>query len=178
MHKKVYRKFEKICSKFEIRGCVLEVGAMPEESSLLNMPCLKHASEKIGINLEGPYQYKDFPIIKGNANSMGCFNDGQFDAVLCNSVLEHDKYFWKTVSEIKRVTRKDGLIVIGAPGFTESHTLPLSVATAVLAVHNFPGDYYRFSPQAFKEIIFDGLKDVRIFSVMSVPRIIGCGIKP
>ena len=142
------------------------------------MSCLKHTTEKIGVSLEGPYQYKDFSIIKGNANSMNFFSDGKFDAVLCNSVLEHDKYFWKTVSEIKRVTRTGGLIVIGAPGFTESHTVPLSVAAVVLAVHNFPGDYYRFSPQAFKEVIFSGLKDVRIFSVMSVPRIIGYGIKP
>ena len=178
MHREVYRKFEKICSKLSIRGCVLEVGAIPAELSLLNMPCLKHASKKIGINLEGPYQYRDFSIIKGNANSMDCFSDGQFDAVLCNSVLEHDKYFWKTVSEIKRVTGTGGLIVIGAPGFTQSHVVPSSGAAAVLAVHNFPGDYYRFSQQAFKEVIFDGLKDVRIFSVMSVPRILGCGIKP
>ncbi|MFH2069027.1 MAG: methyltransferase domain-containing protein [Candidatus Omnitrophota bacterium] len=178
MHKEVYRAFEKICSKFDIRGRVLEVGAIPEKLSLLNMPCLKHASEKTGINLEGSYKYKDFSIVKGNANLMDCFSGGQFDAVLCNSVLEHDKYFWKTVSEIKRVTGTGGLIVIGAPGFTKFHTVPLSGAAAVLAVHNFPGDYYRFSPQAFMEVIFEGLKDVRVISVMSVPRIIGYGIKP
>lgn len=178
MHKKIYREFEKICSRFDIRGCVLEIGAVPGRSSLLNMPCLKHAAEKIGINLEGQYTCKDFLIIKGNANSMGCFSDGKFDAVLCNSVLEYDKYFWKTLSEMRRVTKPGGLMVIGAPGYRESRIIPFFPATPVLAVHNFPGDYYRFSPQAFKEVFFDGMKDVQVISVMSVPRMIGWGIKP
>lgn len=48
---------------------------------------------------------------------MDCFEDQKFDAVLCNAVLEHDKYFWKTIAEIKRVTKPDGLIVIGTPGY-------------------------------------------------------------
>jgi hypothetical protein len=34
-------------------------------------------------------------------------------------MLEHDKYFWKTVTEIRRVTRRGGVIVIGVPGYTE-----------------------------------------------------------
>ena len=197
MHPKVYQEFEKICSEWNICGSVLEVGATPDDSSLLNMKSVKGAKEKIGINLDGPYTYKDFSILKGNANSMTCFEDNRFDVVLCNSVLEHDKYFWKTISEIRRVARSGGLIVIGTPGYTSVplkryfkgffSKIPLLFClknsdlkgfSATLCVHNYPGDYYRFSPQTFKEVFFEGLKDVNTRTIMLPPRIIGYGIKP
>ena len=170
------------------------MGAIPDDFSLLNMDSLKGAKEKIGINLCGPYKYKDFHIIQGNANSMAFFEDGKFDLVVCNSVLEHDKYFWKTVCEIKRVTKSGGLIVIGVPGYRVSKTekrlhgvlkkIPflthsfLAESTITLCTHNFPGDYYRFGPQAFEEVFFEDMKNVEICSIMSPPRIIGWGIKP
>jgi len=194
MEKRVFQEFEKICSAREIRGSVLEVGATPEDSSLLNMKSLQKAVEKIGINLDGPYTYKGFFVIKGNANAMSSFEEGRFDAVLCNSVFEHDKFFWKTLDEIKRVTKSGGLIVLGAPGYRVSKTeryfhgffkrIPFlshffwAKSTITLCMHYYPGDYYRFSPQAFKEVFFEGMDAVEIRIILSPPRIIGWGIKP
>ena len=108
MEKKVFEAFEKICGTREIRGSVLEIGATPDELSLLNMRALDKVTEKIGIDLDGPYHFNGFVILKGNANAMIDFSDERFDAVLCNAVLEHDKYFWKTIAEIKRVTKPGG----------------------------------------------------------------------
>ncbi len=194
MHPKVFQEFEKICSTLHVRGALLEVGATPDGSSLLNMKSLKDAREKVGINLAGPSAYNDFSILKGNANSMTCFNDSRFDLVLCNATLEHDKYFWKTISEIKRVTRSGGWIVIGAPGYGVTtmekyihaflKRIPfmksgsLAHSTKTLGIHNYPGDYYRFSPQAFAAVFFEGMRDVTVRLVMSPPRIIGWGSKP
>lgn len=194
MEKRVFQEFERICLSRKIRGSVLEVGATPDDSSLLNMKSLKNASEKIGINLDGPSSYNDFVIIQGNANAMSSFGDGRFDVVLCNSVLEHDKYFWKTIAEIKRVTKSGGFVVIGTPGYRESNTkhlfrgfmknIPLisrtfsAHSTETLLLHNYPRDYYRFSPQTFKEVFFEGMIDVDICFVMTPPRIIGWGVKP
>jgi ubiquinone/menaquinone biosynthesis C-methylase UbiE len=198
MHPKVYQEFEKICSERKIGGAVLEVGAVPDDTSLLTMKSLKAVREKIGINLAGPHRYKDFYIVQGNANNMTCFEDDKFDVVLCNAVFEHDKFFWKTVAEMRRVTKPGGLAVIGAPGYA---TLPIEKylhfftaklsrvftsverwcfnnATATLHVHDFPGDYYRFSVQTFKEVFFEGMQDVHISSLMVPPRIIGSGVKP
>lgn len=199
MHRRVYQEFEKICSERRVSGSVLEVGAVPSNMSLLCMKALANAAEKIGINLDGPHEFRDFKILKGNANSMVCFKDNTFDIVLCNAVLEHDKYFWKTISEIKRVAKPGGLIVIGTPGYTYykvekikailrriplirllSFNKYLDVffnGTITFQMHNFPGDYYRFSPQAFKEVFFEGLTDVEVRSIMLPPRIIGIGIK-
>jgi SAM-dependent methyltransferase len=199
MHPVIYREFERICAAQKIRGRVLEVGAVPNERSLLCMASLAGASEKVGINLDGPHTYRDFRILKGNANQMDCFADQSFDAVLCNATLEHDRFFWKTVAEIRRVTRPGGLIVIGVPGYVRGcldrvqgrlRRLPLLrrlaghrffnglfAATLTYQVHNSPGDYYRFSPQAVAEIFFQGCTDVSVRSVMLPPRLIGCGIR-
>ena len=118
MHARVYKEYEQICSKVNITGSVLEVGAMPSDSSLLCMNSLANAKEKVGINLMESCEYKDFKIHQGNANSMDIFEDEKFDVVLCNALIEHDKYFWKTIAEIKRVTKPGGLIVLGCPGYT------------------------------------------------------------
>lgn len=199
MHDRVFREFEEICFNKTITGSVLEVGAIPSAHSLLCMRSLDGASEKVGVNLDAPYEFRDFKILKSDANYMDCFEDERFDVVLCNALIEHDKYFWKTISEIKRVTKKGGLIVIGAPGYRyfklekiksvfrripligtliENQYLNLLfTATITYQVHNVPCDYYRFSPQAFKEVIFEGIENCEVRSIMVPPRIIGFGVK-
>lgn len=199
MHQRIYQEFETICSKQNIVGSVLEVGAIPSKMSLLAMNSLRGASEKIGINLDGPYEFSDFKIIKGDANCMDIFEDEKFDVVLCNATLEHDKYFWKSLEEIRRVTKVGGLVVIGVPGYGLSAldklqkaagSLPILrglrckhyldvffSATVTFQIHNHPGDYYRFSQQAVKEVFFQGMGNVEIKALMQPPRIIGLGTK-
>jgi len=204
----IFQEFEKILSKREVGNSILEIGAVPGEDSLLNLKALRKATEKIGINLDGGKSYKgrlrgknypktddkEYPIIEGNANNMSCFEDNQFDTVLCNSVLEHDKFFWKTIAEIRRVVKDGGLVVIGAPGydrigniklnstksrirreFLNNFLMLLAKGTTTLPIHNYPGDYYRFTPQAFKEVIFEKMNNVEIYSYLIPPRIIGVG---
>ena len=48
-------------------------------------------------------------------------------------------------------------------------------ATPTLVVHNYPGDYYRFSEQAMREVLLAGCRDVEIRVAMRPPRIIGFG---
>jgi ubiquinone/menaquinone biosynthesis C-methylase UbiE len=163
------------------------------------MKSLHKATEKIGINLKGSHNYRDFVIVQGNANRMDCFPDRSFDVVLSNATVEHDKYFWKTIAEIHRVVKKDGLIVIGAPGYTDSKfeqsvhkisRLPLLrrlqnhrlydamfSTTITYRVHKSPGDFYRFSLQAFKEVFFENCHDIKLETAMWPPRIIGSGRK-
>jgi len=90
--------------------------------------------------------------------------------------------------------------VIGTPGYTRYHSekkvkkflnkIPpikklkdhkylngIFTATLTYEIHNAPGDYYRFSPQTYKEVFLQGCDDIKIQSVMLPPRIIGSGIK-
>ena len=201
MHKTIYQAFSDISQDWNTSGAVLEIGAMPSKKSLLNMPALSGASEKVGLNLDGPHDFADFHIVKGDVNNMDCFEDDRFDLVLCNAVLEHNPYFWQAIEEIKRVTRPGGLIVIGTPGYTSTRSdrwftgffrnIPLVrklrhnrylnlffTTTFTYKVHFGPGDYYRFSPDTYRDVFMAGLEEVSITSLMLPPRIIGCGIKP
>jgi SAM-dependent methyltransferase len=201
MHPAVYSAFDEVCAGAGIRGAVLEVGAVPGPDSLLRLPCLADVTAKIGINLEAPGNCGDYAIVEGNANEMRAFADGQFDAVLCNATLEHDRCFWKTVGEIHRVTAPGGFIAIGVPGYGRMgldtlvpgrslfgrvlrffrrgrHADMVRAGTITLGVHNFPGDYYRFSEQAVREVFLAGLARVALRTVMNPPRIIGWGRKP
>lgn len=172
MHRAVFETFDEICHSRGIRGSVLEIGATPDDLTLLNMPSLASAAEKIGINKFAPFNRAGLIIHPIDANDMACFADQRFDVVLCNAVLEHDRFFWKTLAEIRRVVRIGGLVVIGAPGYGKGghdgvrrlllRTLqrfarydddwPILHSTNTLNLHNFPSDYYRFSEQAFRQV--------------------------
>lgn len=197
MHPEIFATFDRICRVRKISGAVLEVGATPDDSTLLNLPALAGATKKIGLNLAGPAQHRDFTIIAGNANAMPVFCDGQFDAVLCNSTLEHDPHFWLTLAEIRRVTRSGGVIVLGTPGYgvipferklarllklfprsLRPHWEGMGFSTLTLKVHNHPGDFYRFSEQAYREVLLAGLRDIQVETHLSPPRFIGHGVKP
>lgn len=177
---------------------MLEVGAVPAEDTLLCLPALERATTKTGINLDGPHRFRDFDILRADANRMSCFSDDSFDTVLCNSVLEHDKHFWLSVGEMHRVTRPGGLIAIGVPGFAtltlerkalrlarilDRLQLPralvdaLEASTLTLQIHSFPGDYYRFSEQAVREVFLDGLRDTEVRTLLAPPRIVCAGVK-
>jgi len=164
------------------------VGALPNKNSLLTSKFLKYASEKIGLNLIGPEEFADFKIIKGNSNDMSMFKDKYFNCVVCNATLEHDKYFWKSIYEMKRVLKKKGLLILGTPSYTILKNFKnrlfrtltfnrLKLGTLTHKIHNTPGDYYRFSEQTFKEVFFEGFKSISIKIIMIPPRAIGYGFK-
>jgi len=99
-------------------------------------------------------------MVTGNGNALP-FDDESFDCVLSSSALEHDKYFWRTISEVKRVLRKGGVFIAGVPIYK---TLPTDKdhTTLTYARHGiaYNADYYRFSEQAVRELFFEGYEKV------------------
>ena len=198
MHWKVREEFERICRARAAGGDVLEIGAMDSESTLLRLPALRGARSRVGVNLDARQTAcKDSPIIQADANRLTCFADASFDTVLSNAVHEHDRFFWRSLAEIRRVTRPGGLIVISVPGFTKLpgeaflgkvSKLPIiwrlgrgrlagfMASTLCVGIHLFPADYYRFSPQAMQEVLLEGLLDTEVYTVLAPPRIIGVGV--
>jgi len=49
----------------------------------------------------------------------------KYDVVISGQALEHIEFFWVTISEIVRVTKKDGIICIIAPNGFEEHRYPV-----------------------------------------------------
>jgi SAM-dependent methyltransferase len=201
MSPEVYSLFEQVLHGKKITGPVLEVGAVHGPDCLLNLPVFNDCSERIGVNTIMQESTGLLKYMQANANDLSCFQDHYFQVVVCNSMLEHDPLFWKTLAEIHRVTARGGLIVIGVPGYSGmglNHVFKkrnllqrllfrlasiydkdaLSASTLTLGEHFFPGDYYRFSRQALQEVFFDGMVDVTIHTTMNPPRFIGIGTKP
>jgi len=176
---------------------VLEIGSLATPDTLLRLPALEQAALRVGCNREALTERNGLDLVQVGADSLACFADACFDAVLCNAVLEHDPIFWKTLEGIRRVAKPGALIVIGVPGYVENRHPSLFgrpvpswmirlidrinpsilASTSTLVVHNFPGDYYRFSPQAMQEVLLAGLTQVGVDVLMDPPRIIGHGLR-
>jgi SAM-dependent methyltransferase len=199
MHPQVFAEFHKVLTRRvgdDFTGRVLEVGATPDTSTLLNSPLLRHA-ERIGINLAGPSEFAGFRIEAGNANDMPQFEDESFDLVITNATLEHDRFFWRTVGEMHRVLRHGAPLVVGVPGYAAADSRAarfvrrvlarlvgstsrldwLSRGTMTFRVHDAPHDYFRFSQSAVENVVLGGLEDVAVRPVMHPPRLIGSGVK-
>jgi len=194
MHSVIYSEFRRIVSSLRPEGRILEIGAVPNSNSLLAMDELKGAKQRIGINIAPPGSFDGFEVIEGNANSMVMFGDAEFDCVLCNAMLEHDPYFWRTCAEIRRVIRVGGLAIIGVPSYVRYADIdvmrmprPLAWllkgrrglidATLTFRYHWGPEDYYRFSETACREVLLEGFRDVHLRSIMTPPRTVSHGFK-
>lgn len=138
----------------------LEVGA--GAWTLLSAPVLKDF-RKISLNLSFnkiSNELRETEMIIGNSNDIN-FPDETFDCVMSCSSIEHDRYFWKTIAETKRVLKKGGLFIVGVPIYmtlpTDKEHTTLTYARHGLA---YNADYYRFSEQAVLEVFFEGFSEV------------------
>jgi SAM-dependent methyltransferase len=200
MHPVVFEAFERICrGHVPPGGRVLEVGATPTDDTLLQLPSLQHAGLRVGVDLDFPPAASRHALVRVAPDGLAAFAENVFDVVLCNSVLEHDPRFWTLMAGVERVARPGALIAIGVPGYADLAPSPLlraahvlsrcpggaalieqiapgwGASTPTLVVHNYPGDYYRFSEQAMRRVILAGCERVETQVVLRPPRIIGFG---
>jgi ubiquinone/menaquinone biosynthesis C-methylase UbiE len=95
----------------------------------------------------------------GNSNAMPQFADGEFDFVASCSVLEHDKYFWKSIGEVRRILAPGGVFVVGVPIY---RSLPTDWWNTTLTFKRhgmgYNADFYRFSEQTVREVMLESLE--------------------
>jgi SAM-dependent methyltransferase len=177
MSPKVKQRFHQVIRNSGIRPQrALEVGGLMGENSLLRFPELAGA-ERYCLNLVELPSDAEVKAVTGNANHMDVFDKDSFDLVVCCSTLEHDKRFWLSVAEMKRVLRPSGLLVIGVPGYVKDEQRDQGRSTLTYRVH-YRFDYYRFSEQAVRQVFFEGMERVRVRPFHTPPRIFGHGYKP
>jgi SAM-dependent methyltransferase len=171
------RRYHRIIRRTGIRPeRALEVGGLMGAGSLLRFPELADA-ERYCLNLYEMRSEDGITAVKGNANDMRrLFRSNWFDLVLCCSTLEHDKRFWRSVEEMRRVLRPGGLMIISVPGYIKDPERDQGRSTPTYRVH-YTYDYYRFSEQAVREVFFAGMERVRVRPFMTPPRIFGHGYK-
>ncbi|WP_170314870.1 class I SAM-dependent methyltransferase [Aquibium carbonis] len=195
MHPDVRSAFEMLILELPPPTSVLEVGQHAGEAALIDLPVLSRAGERVAVGLDAGGDLAGVTVIRGNANDLAAFGSDHFDLVLCNSMLEHDARFWLSLSEMRRVTRPGGCMIVGVPGYGAMRGRPrgwrrrlaalvggnapaaAAASTPTLGLHGYPCDYYRFSRSAVEEVFLDGCEGRAVIEVMDPPRFIGRGRK-
>ena len=170
----VKRLIEKIISRGKYPKRVLEIApSRKPDRSLLLLDCFQD-SIKEGISTVGPFKLGTAYVHYGNSNNMHMFQDESFDMVLSNAVLEHDRYFWRSIEEYKRVLSGGGILIIGVPGFVATDD---NKKFAPVFKYHMKEDYYRFSPLAVSQVFLEGMSSVEVYPILNPPRIIGVATK-
>jgi SAM-dependent methyltransferase len=86
-------------------------GRTPEISAIETFPVAIQSLKAIGVSVHSiDLERERLP-----------FADAYFDVVICNQVLEHTKEIFWIVSELSRVTKKGGKLIIGVPNLGSLH---------------------------------------------------------
>ncbi|MBX9878568.1 MAG: class I SAM-dependent methyltransferase [Candidatus Obscuribacterales bacterium] len=59
--------------------------------------------------------------------------------VICMDTLEHVEYPWKAIDEIHRILNSNGVLIVSS--------------VMNFPIHDYPSDYWRFTPEAFKSLL-------------------------
>jgi cephalosporin hydroxylase len=130
MHKSAYETGGKFLRRYWRSGMtsILEIGSMDVNGTLRDFQ--PESSSWLGVDLEAGL---GVDVVLDGTHVLP-FSDAEFDLVIASSVFEHDPFFWKTFTEMVRVTKPNGYIYINAPSNG--------------VVHRYPLDIYRFYPDA------------------------------
>jgi SAM-dependent methyltransferase len=112
---------------------VLDVGcgAMPYKSLFG-----RHAATYVGVDpVDNP-----LAELKGSVEELPV-EDGSFDVVLCNQVLEHCDNPMRAVAELRRVTSPGGRVLVSTHG--------------VMAYHPSPTDYWRWTHAGLEKLFVE-----------------------
>ena len=131
-----------VLKQIDLSGKVLDVGSLDVNGNIREL-CGDYTGIDImaGPNVDVVIEENIFP-----------FENNYFDVVLCLNTLEHDKKFWRTLSEMWLVLKPGGILFIEVPNFHYK------------TIHNHPADYYRFSEEALRQM-FIGFQNVTIGTI-------------
>jgi SAM-dependent methyltransferase len=123
---------------FALPEPILEIGSyqVPGQEALINLRSLFQGQEYLGLDMRsGP----GVDLI-GDVENLP-MHDGSVGTVLAFSTFEHVRRFWKGFEEVRRVLRPDGAFLLCCPFYFH--------------IHNYPADYWRFTPQALELLLAD-----------------------
>jgi SAM-dependent methyltransferase len=131
------RTFAKICSEFlPMVEPIYEFGALqvPGQEGFADLRPLFRGKQYVGTDLrEGPGvdEVVDLHSITLPAESIG--------TAICLETLEHVEYPRKAIDNLCRVLKPDGLLLLSVP--------------MNLPIHNYPHDYWRFTPSGVESLL-------------------------
>lgn len=129
----------KILTGEDIKGKkVIEVGSYDVNGSLRYIVELLKPTEYIGIDIaEGP----GVDVVCASENLVKKFGKERFDVVLSTCTFEHIKNWKASISNIKNICKKNGIILFIVP--------------SKWPYHEYPYDYWRYDKEDIKNIFSD-----------------------
>lgn len=118
---------------------VIDVGACDFNGSIRPLFESYGAAEFLGIDMiPGPSVNR---VI--NADDLAeTYGDNSFDVIVCLETMEHSRYWRKTLSNMKRILKPGGYIVITAPAPGYHY-------------HGHPTDFWRYTEEDFRALLED-----------------------
>jgi len=141
---------------------VLEIGSLNINGSVRQF--FPDASLYIGIDMQ---KGTGVDIVMNARDIEKEFRKGSFDTVICLEMLEHDIAFWLTLRSINWILKKGGYFICSTP-------------TIGFPFHPYPRDYWRFTEEAYVDVVFKGydlLKMDRVVDDEGNPGICAIGKK-
>lgn len=129
---------EATLNTFRLPTPIVEVGSyqVPGQEEIINLRQFFAHQPYIGIDMRagpGVDRVENVEQLSMPSRSVG--------TVIALSTLEHVRRFWLGVSELKRILRPDGVIILSTPFY--------------FRIHNHPSDYWRFTPEALDMLLED-----------------------
>lgn len=201
----IYREIEGLVRRWPPPGHrLLELGATPETAARLTsrLPDLDYTGIDVRVDSEG----RTSGILEADAHALP-FDDNSYEAIVSNSMFEHDPAFWLSLAEVRRVLSPEGMFYVGVPGYSSKMSAPARLArktrnrllnldtplgkglghswlvNAPIATTTYPvhgtgfGDYFRFSQAGVCDVLLGGYEVFESSEVLSPPRIIAAGRK-
>jgi SAM-dependent methyltransferase len=127
-----------VAESVELPEPIVEIGSfqVEDQQEAIDLRPLFPAREFLGIdNRPGPgvdlvADVEELPLPDGCAGT-----------VLALSTFEHVGRFWKGFSEVHRILRPDGVLLVACPFYFH--------------IHDCPSDYWRFTPAALEMLLAD-----------------------
>ena len=137
MRKNIREFLELVSTHLNVKN-VIEIGSLQVEGQedLSNLRPLFPHSTFLGSDIR---KGKGVDIIQDAHNL--AIKDSSFDLVLCIDTLEHILDPWTAIKEFKRILSESGTLIISS--------------VMDFPIHDYPNDYWRFTPEIFLEFLKD-----------------------
>jgi SAM-dependent methyltransferase len=131
MNRFIHGMARAVAETFDLPSPILEIGSyqVAGQESIANLRSLFPGKPFVGIDIRpglGVDQVADVEELPLESQSIGT-------AIALNT-FEHVPRFWRGFEELYRVLRPDGALLVSCPFY--------------FRIHNFPSDYWRFTPDA------------------------------